>query len=152
MRLSVILKRIFLTGAGLIVVVMCLLAAYLSEIGPFGHDIMYVPDYPGAKDQAVLVQQDPAQMDFFANEPYKVVTFTTTDKPDQVFAFFKDKLLHRPFEDWRSYMIEQGPASFRIYGFGRRQVSAPMYTFLATTEQKDGLTHIRVERYFFAGM
>lgn len=151
-----IFKRILLFGVGLLILGLFLLYMYLNELGPFGHDVMYVPDYPGAQNVLVLLQQDPRQMDFSTSEPYKVVTFVTTDNPNQVFAFFKDKLLSRPFEDWRPYMVEQTLSSFRIVGFGPGPIGAssggPMYTFVATTEQKNRLTHVRVERYFFGGM
>jgi hypothetical protein len=68
---------------------------------------MYVPDYPGAQNTQLLVQEDPQHTNWSANRPYKVVGFSTTDSADQVFAFFKEKLLARSFEDWRSNTVEQ---------------------------------------------
>ena len=113
---------------------------------------MYVPEYPGSQNAQVLVQQDPLHSEFLSSKPYKVSTFVTSDSSDQVFAFFKDKLLNRPFEDWRANMIMQTSASFSIVGFGRSRMSAPMYTFVVTVESKTGFNYVRVERYFFPGM
>ncbi|MEP6774906.1 MAG: hypothetical protein ABJA50_04860 [Chloroflexota bacterium] len=153
--MRVLFKCILLAVAGLLIVALGLLLMYVNPAGPFGHDVvetMYVPDYPNARNLEVPVQEDLKTLNWTEDKPYKVVTFVTTDSPDQVFAFYVDKLLNRPFEDWRSNTIEQGPASFSIIGFGRERISPPMYTFIVTTEQKQGLTYVKVERHFFPGM
>ena len=115
------------------------------------HDLMYVPEYPGAQRIQVLVQIDPTKTHLKYDEPYKVVTFTTTDKPEEIFIFLRSGLVSRYWEDWRPYLAEQGPSLFRIRGSGRG-VSPPMYTFVATTVQQEGLTYVRVERFYFGGM
>jgi hypothetical protein len=154
-RMRVLFKRILLAVAGLLIVALGLFSMYLFTAGPLGRnvtDVMYVPDYPNAQNVEVPVQEDLKTLNWAEDKPYKVVTFVTTDSPDQVFAFYTDKLLNRPFEGWRPDTIEQGPASFSILGFGAERISPPMYTFIATTEQKQGLTYVKVERHYFPGM
>jgi hypothetical protein len=124
---------------------------YRNYLGPFEYDEMYVPDYPSAQSIEVTIDNS-EKVHWSGAKPYKIVTFITGDIPDQVFAFYKDKLLSKPSDGWRPNMIEQGPALFRIVGFGREETSPPMYMFTVTTEQKQGLTEVRVERYHFPGL
>jgi hypothetical protein len=110
-RMRVLFKPILLAVAGLLIVALGLLLMYLFTVGPLGRnamDVMYVPDYPNAQNVEVPVQKDLKTLNWTEDKPYKVVTFVTTDSPDQVFAFYTDKLLNRPFEGWRSKLLSKG--------------------------------------------
>lgn len=85
------------------------------------------------------------------SQPYKIATFVTGDTPDEVFAFYKDSLRYRIWEDWHVDSAVQKPYSLDITGRGRGGISAPFYYFRVKTENSGGLTHVTVERSYEHG-
>ncbi len=122
--------------------------AFQNAIGPFSHDMLYVPDYPGAQQAQVWTEPNPDKWCCF-NGPYKRVTFVTSDTPQQVFTFYKNKLRNRLHEDWRvdtAYLAHQPDDMLEIIGFGRRRISPPMYIFTVKVEHTSRQLEVTVER------
>jgi hypothetical protein len=147
--------RIIALVLGLIFLgLLALLFAFRNAIGPFSHDMLYVPDYPGA--QQVQVWTKPNSSDWFSwPEPYKRVTFVTSDTPAQVFTFYKDKFRSRSwFEDWRvdTPLTTQSGDRLEIVGFGCEDVSAPIYVVIVRTKTHNGSVQVTVERSAQPGM
>lgn len=152
-------KRMIKYSVLLISILPCLLISfvfmYANDIGPFAMDLNRIPIYPNARDVQVHTTMNVIEgnhSDFPYDRPYKTVTFVTYDYPGQVYAFYKDVLSHRPFEDWRTNNTEEMPGSLRIFGYGHRDISPPMYVFEVATEEKGLLTHVTVERWIVPGM
>ena len=124
-----------------------------DPIEPVTFDMLYVPDYPNAQQVQVWTKPN---ADDWANmaEPYKRVTFVTSDTPQQVFTFYKDKLRSRnPVEDWRvdTAPTRQSGDTLEIFGWALISESPPMFIFTVRAEQGNDALQVTIERYTQAG-
>ena len=156
MRLLGSPKRIILILLSLIPLVLCALvvwgislAAPPAPVGPRAHDLMFVPDYPSAQQVQVMTT---TVRPFDPYNPYKTVKFDTTDSPDHVFAFYKDALRHRYYEDWGVDDARETFASLHVFGFDQSDISPIMFQFDVKTTQSGNLTHVTVELSYVPGM
>src|SRR6476620_5180005 len=98
-------------GCVLLVLVLLLLVGCLFfggmmwDVGPFGHDAKYVPNYPRAEQVKVLTgAQIPTPVPLTnPNAHYigwttkKMVTFVTNDRPERILAFYREAMQRRFF-------------------------------------------------------
>ena len=125
-----------------------------NEIGPFKHDRLHIADYPGAQQVNVKVADEiRGSTSYNDRKPYKTVSFTTSDTPERVFAFYKSDLDGRLTEDWRTNSPrDEEPEHLVIIGYGPQTRSAPVYIFEIKIEQRDGVTYVTIERSFLYGI
>jgi hypothetical protein len=133
---------------------MVLAIFFMKSIGAFNHDMLHVADYPGAQQVQVEVADEIRGSAYYnVRKPYKTVKFATSDNSERVFAFYKNDLTGRLTEDWRTNNpYEEEPGHLVILGYDRGERSSPVYIFEIKTEQKDGFTHVTIERSFEYGI
>ena len=151
-------------GLYLIVVVVascpCMLIAGITyDIGPFGHDRTYIPDYPGAQQERVLIgAQIPTPVPptdpkiHYIGWDDKMVTFVTNDSPQRVLTFYKDAMMWRIHEGWQLGDAGQTAYSLSMLSHGHSDSSPPIYTFYVDTEQVGTRTYVTVTRGMVPGL
>jgi hypothetical protein len=116
-------------------------------------DLTYVPEYPGAQQVQSYTAEKDKEGFYKPNAPYKTVTFLTTDTPDRVFAFYKESLKQQQFPDWHLDSSIQLTNLLDVSGtIQAMRIGTPVYYFRVQTEQKNGLTHVTVQRSYQPGM
>lgn len=138
--------RIIALAAGIIALGLLMFWFVYTSEHDIGHNITYVPEYPGAQqiETQIADKIQTGNLNVYPVDTiYMTMTFSTVDPIERVFAYYKNDLARRPFEDWS--ISEAGIKDNTLYLDGTDR-SGATYMFRVTAQQQNGLTHVKVER------
>lgn len=137
----------------------CVFIAGVSyDIGPFGHDQMFVPNYTDAQQVQVFtgaqiptpVPPTDPNMHYIGRDD-KMVTFVTADTPQGVLTYYRDAMMRRFYEGWQLGDAKPIKNSLSMLSYSRRD-SGPMYFLHVYTEQMGTRTYVTVTRELIPGL